>query len=81
MREVVLDPQQSSQHNYHFCRDKHVYNFVAAKLKNMLVATKDVFCDDKHAFVATKRVCRDKTFVATKMVLVAAPANDTLLPL
>ena len=36
-----------------FCRDKHVYNFVAAKLKNMLVATKDVFCDDKH-------LCRDK---------------------
>ena len=29
------------------------------------VATKDVFCHDKHVFVATK------------MILVAAPANDT----
>ena len=28
-------------------------------------------------FVAT-RVCRDKTFVATKMIFVAAPANDSI---
>ena len=39
---------------------------------------------DKHNFIATKRrilsrqtrVCRDKTVVAAKMTLVAAPAND-----
>ena len=46
----------------------------------MFVATEYVFCRDKHVFVATKHVfCRDKTFVsvATKMVLVAAPANDS----
>ena len=28
-------------------------------------------------FVATKYFCWDKTFVATKIILVAAPANDT----
>ena len=37
------------------------------------------FCHDKHTFVADS-VCRDKTFVATKMLLVAAPASDTILP-
>ena len=31
------------------------------------------FCRDK------RRVCRDKMFVATKMILVAAPANDNSL--
>ena len=31
------------------------------------VATKDVFC-----------VCRDKTFDATKIILGAAPANDSI---
>ena len=61
-------------HKYNFCRDKHLF-----------VATKHVFCSDKfcrgkHAFVLTS-FCLDKllsrqTFVATKMVLVAAPAKD-----
>ena len=36
------------------------------------------FCRYKHTFVATKDVfCCDKTFVATKNILVAAPANDS----
>ena len=43
----------------------------------IFVATKDVFCRDKHKH----GFCRDKTFVATKMILVAAPANDTIGPL
>ena len=34
------------------------------------------FCRDKHT---QTRVCRDKTFVATKMTLVAAPANDKVI--
>ena len=34
-------------------------------------------CCDKHTFVAPKDVfCRDKSFVMTKMILVATPAND-----
>ena len=34
-------------------------------------------CRDRHFFVSTKDVfCRDKTFVAAKIILVAAPAND-----
>ena len=45
-RKVSLSRQK-------FCRDK---SFVATNIH--LVATKDVFCRDKH-------VCRDKTFVAT----------------
>ena len=59
----------------------------------MLVATniflsRQNFCRDKKHFVATKIIlslqayfCRDKrviVFVATKLILVAAPANDSL---
>ena len=61
-----------SQQTY-FCRDKRRI----CVDKHIFVATKDVFCRDKHVF-ATKplsRVCH-KTFVATKMILVVAPAND-----
>ena len=53
-------------HKYHFCRDKQVF-----------VKTKRVFCD-KNMFVATSiLLLRQKTcFVATKLILVAAPATD-----
>ena len=34
-----------------------------------------MFCRDKHVFC---HVCRDKTFVATKVTLAASPADDTL---
>ena len=61
-------------------RDKH--NFVAAKHLSrqaylMFVATKLLpFCRGKHIFVATKDVfCR--VFVATKMILVETPVNDS----
>ena len=51
----------------------------------MLVATKLLslsrracFCRDKRRVLSRqKRVCRDKMFVATKMLLVAAPAKDS----
>ena len=58
----------------------------AATNTHTFVATKYVFCRDKHdkhvlqIFVATK-VFRDKhIFVATKIILVAAPADDSSLP-
>ena len=59
-----------------FCLDKHTF-----------VATKVVFCQciqkyaclDKIMFVATN-ICRDKSFVPTKMILVAAPASDSNPP-
>ena len=73
------------------CRYKHV--FVATKVcldkQRFVVATniilsQQIFCHDKHIFVAANDVfCRDKhvlsqlNFVATKQILVAAPANDT----
>ena len=70
-----------------FCHDKHT--FVTTKDvfcpdkhdKSKLVATK-VFCRDKHIFVATEDMfCRDKhMIVATKIILMAAPANDTFQP-
>ena len=57
-----------------FCRDKYTF-----------VVTKDVFCHDKNMFVATKVVFRVKrslsrqNFCCDKNLLVAAPANDTLV--
>ena len=79
-----------SYQKYHFCCDKSM--FAATKLlqysallqlrqnfcrdKHTLIATKDVFWCDKHVFVATKLLRCLKTFVAAKMILVAAPAND-----
>ena len=46
------------------CRNKH--NFVATKI----LSRQAYFCPDKG------RVCRDKPFVATKIILVSPPAND-----
>jgi len=39
--------------------------------KHTFAATKDVFCREKHEF------WRQKTFAATKMILVALPASDS----
>ena len=50
-----------------FCHVKHTF-----------VATKDVLCHNKHVFAA--HVCHDKTSVMTKMILMAAPANDRHRP-
>ena len=55
-----------------FCHDKHSF-----------VATKESVCCDRSKLVATnvlsrqKYVCPDKSFVETKIILAAAPANDT----
>ena len=51
--------------------------FVATKL----LSRQTRVCRDKNVFVATKHVfCCDKSMLgATKMILVAAPANDSLL--
>ena len=72
-----------SCHKYNFCRDKHFVatntSFVATKVclsRQNICSDKIMFCLDKHTFVATN-ICREKSFVATKIILVAAPANDT----
>ena len=77
-----------------FCRDKSM--LVATILLLLLCLSQQNFCRDRHHFVATKdMVCRDihtclsrqtcvyldQTSVATKMILVAAPANVTFLVL
>ena len=60
----------------YFCRDKHI--LVATKL----LLRQAYFCRDKSMLIATnlilsrQKFCRDKSFVATKMILVAAAAND-----
>ena len=46
--------------------------FVMTKMK--LCLTEEVFCHDKHMFVMT-----NACFVMTKLILVAALANDTVL--
>ena len=67
-------------HKYHFCRDK---SFVD---KSMLVMTKvlsQIFSVCRDITFVTTYICRDKhnfgrrtCFVATKMILVAAPSSD-----
>ena len=52
------------------CGDKHVFVTTNICRDKRFVPTK-IFCRDKHNFV-----CRDKTFVESKLILVAAPAND-----
>ena len=70
-----------------FAATKHVFRrdksmFVATKLlsgQNYVSRDKtfvaNFFCRDLHSFVATKDVCHKHVFVATKIILVAAPAN------
>ena len=61
-----------------FCRDKH--NFAMTKLQHTFVVTKDMFCCNKQVFCRDKQVCvLTKKIVATKMILVEAPANDRIL--
>ena len=49
-------------------------SFVATKV----CLSRQNFCRNKIRFVTAKVFCRDKrTFVATKMILVAAPANES----
>ena len=59
-----------SQQN--FCHDKQI--LVATKLlsQQRFVAN---FCHNKHLFVVTKN--NNKTFVMTKILLVAAPTSDS----
>ena len=57
------------------CRYKR---FVATKI---CLSRQTYFCRDKGSILSLQtRVCRDKTFVATKVILVAATANDRQEP-
>ena len=62
-----------------FCRDKSMFIATFCCDKLTFVATKHVFCRDKSTGGSCHKFhfCRDKhVFAATKMKLVAAPAND-----
>ena len=74
-----------SCHKYHFCRDKRPVCRVCRDKKKRLLLRQKYACRDR-IFVATsiflsrqKTLYRDKhVLVATKMILVTAPATDTL---
>ena len=71
-------PQVSFLSQQKFCREDKTRLLPQQKYAcrdKTFVATKDFFCRNKHVFVATS----DKTFVATKMILVAAPASDIVM--
>ena len=52
--------------------------FVATKKR--VLSRQPYFCRDKRRVLLQQtRVCRDKTFVATKIILVAATANDSFV--
>ena len=53
--------------------DKNTHVVVAKYFgaTNIILARQGYICRSK------RRVCRDKTFVAAKMILVAAPASDS----
>ena len=68
------------------CLSRQYTSFAATKI---CLSRQTLFCRDNYVCVATKvlsrqayfcrdkrRVCRDKTFAATKIILVAARAND-----
>ena len=74
-------------------KDGTVVEYHGRELPQVSFLTRQKFCLDKHVFVATKHVvcvrqqfCRivlsrqQTCFVATKMILVAAPANHTKNP-
>ena len=56
-----------------FVATKHLSRQNICRDKHAFVATKDIFCRNKHVFVVT--------FVAIKIILVAAPANDNIYAL
>ena len=71
-RSILVTTKRLSQQT-RVCYDKDSWRQKLCHDKHTFVETKDVFCLEKHMFVATN----DKTFVPTKIILVAAPANDS----
>ena len=58
-----------------FVRTKIFYH---DKIMTKVLSQQGYFCCDKrHVLLRQTHVCRDKTFVVTKIILVAAPANDS----
>ena len=72
-------------HKYHFCGDKQIVatNTCLSRQNMSFVATRvylsrQNLCRDQNISSGQTSFCRDKhTFVATKMIFVAAPANDS----
>ena len=70
----ILSRQNIHHDKYFFCRDKHTF----CRDIHTFVATRHGFCRDKSMLVATNTCLLSiKTFVATKLVFVAASAIDT----
>ena len=58
-RAAIFD---GSCHKYYFCRDK-----VLSRGDKTSLLSRQMFCRDKIMSVATKYLCRDKTFVTTNI--------------
>ena len=65
-----------SCHKYHFCRDKGFVPQIFVATNTCLSRQAYLCCDKRRVLSRQIHVCRDKSFDATKIILVAAPAND-----
>ena len=71
-------PEGSFLSRQKFCRNKLIF-----VLATKVFSQQAYFCQDKHTFVTTKdmfvvtNTCFHKTFITTKIILMAAPASDT----
>ena len=69
------------------CRDRHTFfatnTCLSGQNTTKVCLSRQNFCRRKHVLSRQKTfcVCPDKTFVATKMILMAAPASDKRCPL
>ena len=59
-----------------FVATKHVFCKLVAKKKKKKKSHEFLFVVATNNIIKLSRVCGYKTFVATKIMLVAAPAND-----
>ena len=62
-----------------FWRDKHVFVVTKVRLCKKKLSRQAYICCNKRCVLSRQTsvcVCHNKTFVTTKMILVAAPASD-----
>ena len=78
VRNTCLSPQNTSFVATKVCSARQ--NFLSRQTciccdKRRVLSQQRYACRDRHVFVATD-ICGTKTFVATEMILMSAPAND-----
>ena len=78
-RCVCHDKTQLLSRKTHVCHNKYLLQqkFCRDKVSTLLSWQKTCFVATNMCLLRQTHVCCDKTFVATKIILVAAPASDT----